>query len=67
MYVGSIWIIWGRSCYYDHEVEFVHENESLAEAHAERLRTGGADAHGDYEHPDALEFWIEERGQTIYG
>lgn len=67
MYVGSIWIIWGRSCYYDHEVEFVHEYESEAEAHAERLRTGGADAHGNYEHPDALEFWIEERDQTIYG
>lgn len=67
MYVGKIWLLWGRSCYHDHEVEFVHADEKEAYAHAERLRNGGAEHRGEYDHPSAVEFWVEERDQTITG
>ncbi len=64
---GPIWIVWGRSSYCDHDVEFVHSDEAEAHAHAERLRTGGAEATGEYDHPGSVEFWVEERDQTILG
>lgn len=64
---GPIWIIWACSCYYDHDVEFVHMSKLQAEAHAKRLRTGGADLRRHYEHPDSVVVWIEERDQTILG
>lgn len=64
---GPIWIVWGRSCYYDHDVEFVYSSREEAEAHAERLRTGSAEPGGKYEHPGSVEFWVEERDQTVLG
>ena len=64
---GPIWIIWGHSCYRDHDVEFVHSDKVEAEMHLERLRRGKAEAQGEYDHPSDVEFHIEERDQTILG
>ncbi len=67
--MDTYWLVWGQSCYYDRQLEFVYPYamKDEAEAFAARLRRGGAEPLGEYDHPREVEYSVEERDQTVIG